>query len=719
MAFEDEKFGTLFPVRTGVPTGGANERQMLSSTGGAAGYRKRFQTNLDGSVTMLQTKNGMPEFSRTRVTAAAIGIVDSKTYMSSGGYYLGPLGGYNMLSPELTTDTEVFKSSQLNSLEALVLTPLYKKQPPVAGGVSNIYSRQSMSPETLTAEKASLFYKNPSEFSGLMRWLVQGRYGVGKTDLMLGDDSGYIMFGSDYNRTSGVLKFGDRYFMVIIASNGSAAVSVKGYPLTIPAKYIRLLGEVSGDAAKAREVLALSFATASVEGEIYLGAFTVPYGDPLYYGWNFSLTTNVADIVISYNPGNNYDRKIWSHLRMTFTYAAGLSCALEVVEQVDGTMISARSPIWVPTESVTLWNNKYKTSPDPSGPQDIPIYAFYVDDALKMLRWSWAATTEGPEGGAILKAEAQINAPHIFGVGSTGYVVRYNYGTVGTHGFYIAGVSSPISSGTSYTSFSESITSDWGLCIDSGENGPPSAPPPVLSGDAEFAFRSAFDRFDGSEFSSYNPYAYPEGLALGAAPPDPRPEGHYAWYGRTNAIRTHRTESRTGTSNHITCAVIPATDCSSIYIGQKVSRSGDATIVERVYEGLARIDEWELDPDPDPEVNAVVVGTWFEPVTRQMGVDPELPGLGVPLGVELSSEDPFTEILPTITMFRKEAEIVGTSDSDVFHPTVGYPMLTTLVKSISSGVLLDCRYNVGALTGSEMAATNNYPVTTQLFIGTA
>ena len=61
--FDDQKFGNLFPTRTGTPSGTANERQMLDTIGGADGFRTRMLNAADGSVTMLRTRNGMPEFS--------------------------------------------------------------------------------------------------------------------------------------------------------------------------------------------------------------------------------------------------------------------------------------------------------------------------------------------------------------------------------------------------------------------------------------------------------------------------------------------------------------------------------------------------------------------------------------------------------------------------------------------------------------------------------
>lgn len=64
--FKDNKFGLIFPTRTGKAIGGASERQMLDAIGGSsASFRKRFRTDLAGNVTRLDTKNGMPQFTTT------------------------------------------------------------------------------------------------------------------------------------------------------------------------------------------------------------------------------------------------------------------------------------------------------------------------------------------------------------------------------------------------------------------------------------------------------------------------------------------------------------------------------------------------------------------------------------------------------------------------------------------------------------------------------
>jgi len=49
-------------TRTGTAIGKAAERTMLQAVDGPGGIRKRFQTNPDGSTTMLHTQNGLARF---------------------------------------------------------------------------------------------------------------------------------------------------------------------------------------------------------------------------------------------------------------------------------------------------------------------------------------------------------------------------------------------------------------------------------------------------------------------------------------------------------------------------------------------------------------------------------------------------------------------------------------------------------------------------------
>ena len=53
------------PTREGIPTGDANERQMLSAVQGPDTIRTQIRTNNDGSTTRLKTRAGHPEFVTT------------------------------------------------------------------------------------------------------------------------------------------------------------------------------------------------------------------------------------------------------------------------------------------------------------------------------------------------------------------------------------------------------------------------------------------------------------------------------------------------------------------------------------------------------------------------------------------------------------------------------------------------------------------------------
>ena len=82
--YDGDNFGGIFPTRTGTPTGSANERKMLDSIGGSDGFRTQQKTNSDGSVTMLRTRNGMPEFSRNDTKRETIDKADIKGLVTNG-----------------------------------------------------------------------------------------------------------------------------------------------------------------------------------------------------------------------------------------------------------------------------------------------------------------------------------------------------------------------------------------------------------------------------------------------------------------------------------------------------------------------------------------------------------------------------------------------------------------------------------------------------------
>ena len=88
---DDEKYGVIFPVRTGAAIGASGERKMLAKFGSAEGIRTAYQSNLDGSITRMQTRNGHVEFITTKKEiAAAIEQMDR-------GFVAHPIGSSNAM----------------------------------------------------------------------------------------------------------------------------------------------------------------------------------------------------------------------------------------------------------------------------------------------------------------------------------------------------------------------------------------------------------------------------------------------------------------------------------------------------------------------------------------------------------------------------------------------------------------------------------------------
>jgi hypothetical protein len=97
MSYNDKKWGFTLPTRHGTPQGGGTERQMLDRIGGADGYRKSYQTNADGSVTRLETRNGRPFFitegGKLTTTTLTYGYLESGQFTWSGTGELNPQRG--------------------------------------------------------------------------------------------------------------------------------------------------------------------------------------------------------------------------------------------------------------------------------------------------------------------------------------------------------------------------------------------------------------------------------------------------------------------------------------------------------------------------------------------------------------------------------------------------------------------------------------------------
>ena len=163
-----------------------------------------------------------------------------------------------------------------------------------------------------------MWNSRPSEFSGLMRRCMQGRYGIGNTsmDMTLPEVGGGINVGSTFERTTGILRFGTKYFFVAITSGGGGMYGYY-YPLHFPEDVSELM---AGSYSEAIETLCLAHAYVKPEEEEFFGNYDIAYGAPIAYGWIFSLTTNKATCVVNEMLAYGYDRRMYRLMSLSFTH---------------------------------------------------------------------------------------------------------------------------------------------------------------------------------------------------------------------------------------------------------------------------------------------------------------------------------------------------------------------------------------------------------------
>ena len=697
------------PVGTGKGDDPVLGNKALWNIGTVQGFHTRIVDLPSGGRMLVKTKNGNPEFTlisgpptneplsaflsgKTTLTAAMLDM-----YMSSGAFAFGAFGGINNADPMLTTEPITYKSTAVATREAVELTPLYDRDPPANGAVSKIYNH-TVNPGGLNGPKQEMLARPPSEFSGLMRRCIQGRYGVGNTsNNMAGDEfEGAVAVGNTFGRTTGILRFGDVYFLVEL-SGVEGVVSCRGWRMQFPEEYTDIMAQGYSEEV---ETLCLAHGYVNPDEVFVIGSYPMPAGIPVAYGWNFSLYANSAGIVVRYNPGYSYDRNIWSKVVVEFAYGGTLSCALSVVEQKDGWMISGSSPIWVGSQ----WVNAYLSAPLPTSDQDFPVYFYHVGDEGKDVRWTWATTTNTfvqAEWDALV-AEASWSSS-FFGEGTCSFSVSERYGATTVHGFYIAGESSAQSSAPSKK------TRTGQLSLAYSAMSPPNPTQPV---GVTFSSSSIYPwYFGGMYYTDVMPYTYGESFDSDV---DPKPGNHYRTYGAKGASGTRVEYNETSMEGHTSSLVVPSGDCACVYIGWRRVESVSSNQTTTQVGGAAYCEEWNWTWQSG--VGYVLAGPWHAPVKRQFscGRPSHLTGTGDPLVVNKTVESRYTQ---SITIHGPLSTVVGDVDSEIFHPNTYTSILSSPVTAISSAIHGDARYNTGALTASEIATTNEYPTDITLFVG--
>ncbi len=724
----------ILPTRHGVAQGDSAENRMLARVGDVASFKTALQNNPDGSVTMLRTRGGAPEFT-TIVYPKKTEETSLKWHMSSGAYDIGYV---DVLAPSSTPGITNYKTSEVLGQEhgtfRNVAKKLFAVDPLTSGQLSREHTQQKKPGGALNVAKNSMYQHRPSTFSGLMQRMVQGQFGAGYSDCKSGprpifvagsEDDARITLSNAFSSTTGVIKFGTYYVLAKLECAGGL-LRVKLYPLEIPAD-LRIERNptliASGGLPDALEVLALANAKTDTSKELDLGSVEIPPGTSVNYGWNFSLTSNEASIVIREPLPFPGDRNNWSLLTVNFkleidpakqalfgaAYKGDISFALKVVERRDGWMIRQLSPIWVSGDAETVAVNVIGSVIWPDAPQDFPVYAYYVKDDLKVVRWKYYGEyKEVDEAKWLADREKSIWENSVFGDGTVSGYVSQDFGNIVTHGFFVGG-SQVLSQAAQRREESNTAT------MTAAYDYTPYTPPGAL-GPANYSIACSLMPY----YTQVNPYTSPSGLLYPSTPFDGRPGDHYLHISYRGSTGGNTVEWSPGMAvTHVSALVIPYGDCSACYIGTAQDKSGVVNTSQYQYRTF-RSGAQEIQLIPVDIYNAI-----YTPGDIWMQVEIQLAADGPHGTIEnivetTSATNEVREERTVDVRFHSDTTVaVSSTYSKLFHATVGDSALGHRVLSLGAGVSREKLYVSGGLTDAEAIATGGYPATIDAFIGIA
>lgn len=327
MSYNDKKFGNLFPTRQGTAIGGANERQMLDQVSGAAGYRKNFRVEPDGTTTMLTTKNGQPQFQ----TLVAGGSDESKNKagLASGAVFLKP-SGETYYTRTSGVAAYAIPGAEIKLVDRIDKT-LIGKQP----------ADKSATTAHITHAQAMLIRCPSSLFTGKMRLYVQCLYGsldelpVELTLVDSGSTIPSLIYGGVPLDTSCGIYLNEltgKHYLISVTSGDAHEL--------IRAPGVRWLEKKLIDPAIP------SSEKAKIEAYLLAQSYPSPpqgmdlpprIASGLAYGWHFNWNGTAADCVgieTSVNPGDGQSCYKSTHWRITFSFVDGyITGSLSVVSE--------------------------------------------------------------------------------------------------------------------------------------------------------------------------------------------------------------------------------------------------------------------------------------------------------------------------------------------------------------------------------------------------
>lgn len=705
-------FGKDWDDDYALPTGsgkGADRTlgdRALAKLGSVGGFRTVMVPMPDGRTMMVRTKGGRPEYTVNELPTVTPPPTPPSFYMTSGAY---DVGAYNLSDFTLTPDFVTYKSGPVTINDDTTFATLMTVPRPLSGAISKIYNDQKLSHEALTTAGVAISMTPPSQFTGLARRMMQGRYGVGNYSPAVST----VMMDSYFGASTGVLYFAaaNQYWLVKLQQEESTMV-VNAYKLALNNTLKQELDAArltaAADVIATFETLALASATIPNPTPVVIGSFSMPDGEPVAHGWNFSLTTNLADCVVRQWAGYTYDRHYYHHLRLTFAWdTTEPTVSMTTVESQDGWLYSAKSPIWAPFGSSTKWINKFNAPATPTVSQNCPVYCFYVGDELKVVRWSYSGssvTFNATNRDNIRNAAEFANS--VFGQGTSTWVWEYPYGVQETFGFSMG---SETSVGTS----KEFVEKSEGELVAVYETAPPTAPPTPIAYSFNTTTQANFFFNPGCGGTDINPriQLYPPVFANGEYYV-PRSGNHYSTWVRTSALVNVHGERGTYSESHTTPIVIAVNDPCTVYIAKHVGRSGTKTISDANGKLLtARVDEWFLNDDLQ------VVGRWIPPVAKQLNIATIGEVMTFPTNSSTTDSTPY-DYKNISVLSNGYAANVWNADSMIFHPGPANEILPVPITAISSSIFNEAKYTNGNLqTQTFQTRPDTYPDTIDLFVG--
>lgn len=421
----DEGEDQIFPTREGALIGTSNERTMLESVG-ARGIRTKIQNNIDGSTTMLRTRNGFPEFTTSAVTSTQ---EKTTVYLESGQIDVGSMGTTN---PE-RFDRGFWSADLIQSVTSAVWlgyadskTGAQKNDPKLTAsqwslslGGSGSYADPEVEEtnEAYFEKKKCLYYVHPSNFTGRMRLFVQAIYGKkdvnGATwkgtanydDIPSLEYDGISISSFPYSTT--VLFFDSEdssYFLLNIGT------SITATPLILPS-WASSLAKIINSSIWTNEektrAEAYIFAYATIDSG---NSFTIP-GDSITsvsaiaYGWKANWNGTKVSIVDvqTKTPIDQFtepDRFISRVYTINITRLNGVwSYSTVVVEgPTEWMSLFGRSNVWVPFyDGVGRKLRRFELSTYIThSPFSAPIYCYYNHaDELVIVRYTYSENSRG------------------------------------------------------------------------------------------------------------------------------------------------------------------------------------------------------------------------------------------------------------------------------------------------------------------------------------